>query len=276
MSNVILCQGALTKTPYYIKEICINIYSIEELCYYVYHNAHLLDDSFVTVELGTWVEEKLELPKIGKEIRGIVETRNSLGNLVRVLNNNIGYYPENDWRRLLSEIDSNSRLSIAERKKIRADGLLARKRYVLALDEYESVLKEEGIDDSLRARAYHNLGVCAAKMFLFERAADYFEMAYNTYANTESYHEMLCAKKMSMEPKDYLNYLSEHKESYEDSLEIERKMEILKLSWGEQPAYKYLRELEKQRAEGNAYYECIEVLSEEVREDYRGYVNGSW
>jgi len=276
MSNVILCQSALTKTPYYIKEACINIYSAEELCYYVYHNAYLLDDSFVNEELAYWVETKLKLTEMAKEIKGIIPTRNALGNLVRILNNYIGYYPENDWKRLLKEIDSNSRLSLAERKKIRADGLLNGKRFALALEEYEGVLKEDGIDTSLKARAYHNLGVCAANMFLFERAADYFEKAYITYANTESYNEMLCAKKMSMEPKDYLNYLSEHKETYEDSLEIERKMEILKLSWGEQPAYKYFRELEKKREEGNAYYECIEVLSDEVREDYRGYVNGSW
>ena len=47
MSNVIVCEGTLAKTPYFVSEDGINLYSIEELCYYLMTNAYLLDDSVV-------------------------------------------------------------------------------------------------------------------------------------------------------------------------------------------------------------------------------------
>ena len=145
------------------------------------------------------------------------------------------------------------------------------------MEEYESILCDmTDKDESLIAGIYHNLGVCAAKMFLFERAAHFFEKAYENYANTESYQEMLLALKMAMEPTEYLNYLSEHKESYEDSLEVERKIEILRLSWGEQPAYKYFREIEQLKEEGGSYYESLDRITDDVKSSYRGYVNGTW
>ena len=38
MSGYILCQVKRAKLPYYIENISTNIYSIEELCFYFYHN----------------------------------------------------------------------------------------------------------------------------------------------------------------------------------------------------------------------------------------------
>ena len=38
MSGYILCQTKKAEHPYFIENISMNIYSIEELCYYLYHN----------------------------------------------------------------------------------------------------------------------------------------------------------------------------------------------------------------------------------------------
>ena len=40
MSGYILCQVKRAKLPYYIENISTNIYSIEELCFYFYHNIY--------------------------------------------------------------------------------------------------------------------------------------------------------------------------------------------------------------------------------------------
>lgn len=272
MSNVLLCKGTLSTIPYYIKEACVSIYSIEELCYFVYHNSYMLDDSFVNDSLVEWISDKLELKEIARQIDKVRDHDGALGNLVRILNNEIGYCTEEEWIQLLEDIAGNSRISLTERRKIRADGLLNSGKYAQCLKEYEGILRDESVkDEKLLARVYHNLGVCAAKLFLYERAADYFEKAYESYANTESYIEMLCAKKMYMKPTEYLNYLAEHKESYEDSLEVERKFEMLKLSFSSQPSYMYFRELEQMKREGNSFYGAIEALTNQVKENYRGY-----
>lgn len=277
MSNVLLCQSALAKNPYYVKEACVHLYSVEELCYFVYHYAYILDDSFVSQKMADWLRAELGLEKLASKVEVIRTKKGTLGNLVRLLNNEIGYYSEDEWVALLEDIDNNSKMSLPQRRKIRADGLLKSERFAQALEEYENLIYEGDITDpSFKAKIYHNLGVCAAKLFMFEKAAQYYEKAYETYANSESYVEMLCARKMYMSQSEYLDYLGEHKETYEDSLEVERKFEILKLSWGEQPAYKYFRELEKQKLEGGSYYSSIDRLASEVKEKYRGHINGAW
>ena len=43
MSGYILCQTKKAQRPYFIENISMNIYSIEELCYYLYHNLYLAD-----------------------------------------------------------------------------------------------------------------------------------------------------------------------------------------------------------------------------------------
>ena len=46
MSTVILCSGNYAKTPYYIAEEDLHLYSVEELCYYLYKNAFMLQEDF--------------------------------------------------------------------------------------------------------------------------------------------------------------------------------------------------------------------------------------
>lgn len=277
MSNVILCQGTYATTPYFITEACVHIYSIEELCFYIYNNAFLLDDTFVSEKLADWIEHELNLEKVATTIRTVIDKPRALENLARIMNNEIGYYSEDEWSTLIGDIANNSRVSLDARRKVRADGLLNSGRYVKAMEEYEGILCNiTDNDERLVAGIYHNLGVCSAKLFLFDKAAVYFEKAYDSYANTESYQEMLWALKLSLQPSKYLDYLSEHKESYEDSLEVERKMEILRMTWGETPAHKYLKELNMLKSEGGSYYDGLESLTDEVKEQYRSSVNGVW
>ncbi|MFQ6932201.1 MAG: hypothetical protein ACLRR3_14785 [Eubacterium sp.] len=44
--------NCIADKPYYIKEINKNIYSIEELSYYLYNYLYLIDDQFFSDELN--------------------------------------------------------------------------------------------------------------------------------------------------------------------------------------------------------------------------------
>jgi len=270
MSNVIVCQGTYAKTPYYIEDDCCYIYSVEELCYYLYHNAYLLDDSFVTKELGKWLETETGLPELGKAVGRLADKNDSLSKLVATLANEIGFYEEDEWRALLGEIGKSNRLTVEERRKVRADGFLNEGKYALAMDEYNVVIRESKVNQSkLRGMVYHNMGVCAARLFEFERAAGLFGKAYEVYPVSESYMCMLSAMKLYMTETEYITYLSEHKESYEDSLELERKCEFCKLDWSRQPVQKFFTELKDLKSRDTAYYDGITSMAEEIKEEYR-------
>ena len=63
MSGYILCQVKRAKNPYYISNISTNIYSIEELCYYLYHNIYLLDETIINEQLLVWMKRRTPLKK---------------------------------------------------------------------------------------------------------------------------------------------------------------------------------------------------------------------
>lgn len=274
MSNVLLCLGEYAKTPYYIEEDGRNIYSIEELCYYLYHQAYLMEDGFVKKELGLWITNELNLSAVGTEIAKLSGKTEALSKLVTLLSEQIGYYEKNEWEELLHEIGRNNKLSAKERKKYRADGFVGSKKYIPALDEYESIIRETRVDEiKLRANVYHNMGVCYTKLFDFENAANCFSKSYELIPNNDTYVSMLFAMKFYMKPTDYLDYLSKHKESYEDSLEVERKCELLKIDWKRQPASKFFEEITNLKQQGSAYYDGIISMAREAKEDYRDCVS---
>ena len=68
MSGYILCQLKRAKMPYYIENISTNIYSIEELCYYFYHNIYLLDETILNEHLCDWLRKELGLEKLYRRL----------------------------------------------------------------------------------------------------------------------------------------------------------------------------------------------------------------
>ena len=73
MSGYILCQVKRAKNPYYISSISTNIYSIEELCYYLYHNIYLLDETIINEQLLVWMKEELHLRRLYHRLYVLLE-----------------------------------------------------------------------------------------------------------------------------------------------------------------------------------------------------------
>ena len=66
MSGCRLCQVRLAKNPYYIESISTNIYSIEELCFYLQNNIYLIDQTIVNEKLCKWVRDELGLERLSR------------------------------------------------------------------------------------------------------------------------------------------------------------------------------------------------------------------
>ena len=43
MSRVLLCTGKYAREPYHFKNICVNVYCVEELCYLFASNPFMID-----------------------------------------------------------------------------------------------------------------------------------------------------------------------------------------------------------------------------------------
>jgi len=267
MDNIILCSGKYAANPFYMEDDNLHIYSVEELCYYLYKNAFLIQEDFFSEELLDWMDKELGLAEWVGQLKLLKGKEEELLRSIEYLFRMTGYYGEEDLKHVRGVLKDSNHLSVSERKKIRADAFCKKQRYARATAEYEQLLKETGEEQvTFRAKLYHNLGVCAAGMFLYDKAAEYFGHAFREYPNTESYVQFLTAKKLGSSQAEYLSYLAEHPESYEDSLEVENRLMRVNQAWEKMPFNEMLQDMmDEERA---TYYSTIRKLAAQAKADY--------
>ena len=180
MNKLSLCTNHIEK-PFYIKEINKNIYSVEELGYYLYNYLYLIDDEFFGESLINYIENELEQKTIASGLYQIIENRGSLGEKISVVIKNCGYYTEKESERLENHLVMLSSKTATERVKAKADILMENEKFNMAINYYNSILNKAvntDLEDEFYGNVYNNLGVALARLFEYERAAVAFRMAY--------------------------------------------------------------------------------------------------
>lgn len=100
MSGYILCQVKRAKNPYYISNISTNIYSIEELCYYLYHNIYLLDETIINEQLLVWMKEELHLRRLYQRLYVLLEEKKNIGEFILPIFKEINYLSHDQFREM--------------------------------------------------------------------------------------------------------------------------------------------------------------------------------
>ena len=201
MGELILCRQQIAAMPYYIETVSLNVYSLEELFYYVQNNLYLMEQDFMEEELCRWVEEELKLKETAAQLREIRETGGTLSEFVLCLLSASGYLDAGERKSIRQTLQEMEHKTDFECGKIRADRYMENKRYISAVYEYRKLLKEaldqpegENTENPVVAGdVWHNLGTAYARLFLFEKAAGCYSRAYELNRNPKSLKECLFA-----------------------------------------------------------------------------------
>ncbi len=254
MGELILCSRPIAAAPFYIEELSVNLYSLEELSYYIFHNVYLLNSDFMSVELCQWIGQELDMRDLSDELREMIRDNVPLHIFVARLLNASGYLAAGEIRDTVDIIAAFENKSDAERKKIRADRLLERKRILEAVFEYEHLLtSEDNIGERLLGDIWHNLGTAYARLFFFEESAECFEKAYKKNRRRQSLRSFLFAKlclndrqgfddtvaRLMLSSQDAQGIVSEVEHVFE-STEIKRfsdELDHMRSQYSEQSAY---------------------------------------
>ena len=124
MSGYILCQVKRAKNPYYISNISTNIYSIEELCYYLYHNIYLLDETIINEQLLVWMKEELHLRRLYQRLYVLLEEKKNIGEFILPIFKEINYLSHDQFREMnerLKRFEDQGRLPCRPRKIYQCD-----------------------------------------------------------------------------------------------------------------------------------------------------------
>lgn len=150
MSGYILCQTKRAKLPYFIENISTNVYSIEELCYYLYHNLYLIDQTIMNEGLCSWIQEELELPALAAKLQFQISKFASAEDIVYPVFKEINYLTYEELKELNVRLQKMNEETPAMREKQKADALMENEMYVHAIQVYQNLLEREDLEKSVR------------------------------------------------------------------------------------------------------------------------------
>ncbi len=225
MSELILCRQMLAALPYYMEEAAINIYSLEELSYYIGEHLYLMEEGFMNAELCTWIDKELGLKALAEELRGILKRRGTLAEFIAPILRESYYFSPAETQQIVAALAQQENRSAYERGKLKADRYVVSHRYVSAIYEYHRLLDQKEQDETLAGNVWHNLGKAYAGLFLFREAAFCFKSAYEQNQNPESLKECLYACRCMQDEEQFYELATESGFLETEIEELNRQME---------------------------------------------------
>lgn len=273
MSKLILCKGRLSENPYYIVGLGMNVYSIEELCYYFVKDAYILDSDIMDEKLCDFISDDLGLKEIGDSLKSLIYRGASLGQFVTSLLNMTGYLEEDELATIKRVLVDNASLSFVEKRKKRADNLLQAKKFTRAIDEYQYMLSriKKSEEPEMYSLVLHNIGVAYARLFMYDKASYYFKEATLLNNDDEITIHYLQSLRMIMKRDNYERFVL--RMGYSDSIirEAEDRLSEAKSTEIKSEYADEIEDIKELRAEGHisAYYSRIEKTFASWKQEYR-------
>lgn len=177
----VLCQLPRAEAPYYIENISTNIYSMEELCYYMYQNIYLLDESIINASLCFWLRDELGLSKLGKKLLSLLDDNAGVGDFILPIFREINYLNYNEFKEISRKLKELGEQPEGVRLKLKGDYLFHHEKYVNAIHVYTEALQRTQSDNmglQFDGSIYNNMGCTYARLFQTDEAYECFEHAY--------------------------------------------------------------------------------------------------
>lgn len=275
MGRVYLCLGKNAEVPYYFERARAHVWNIEELCYFVRENAWLLEPALLGKELTDWIAKQCGLPDLSRMLLSASQEEKPVMGFVKVLFQYTGYCSMQEADQVEKILKLNESANILERTKARGDYFLESKKFVLALREYDELLRQlKGMDPAFLGKIYHNSGVAQAQLFLFDRAAASFEQAWKLTKSEASARQFLAAKRLELGEQEYVAFLAEHPDLYNASLGLEEQVQRCNEKWKQDEDAVFILHATEALQDGAAHI-CLQMLNEraeQTKEQYRSCV----
>lgn len=192
MSGLILCGRPLSAKPYYIPEAGLHIYSEQELCYYIYNNLMMIDDSFISDGLIRFLEEDLSMEELGQRLRKR-KGKTATSQLLLLIMQSVDYYGREELEQFRRQLEEKEQARPYDLLKSRADYMLKQKRYPKAVELYDHALGKEQeweVPEEVMGGLWHNKALAQAGMFWMQEAADSLIRAFVILQDSEILKEL--------------------------------------------------------------------------------------
>lgn len=196
MGKLILCTSRVAVNPYVFPLSEIRVYSIEELCYYIYHNIYEITSECFDEKLVDWLRNEIGMDIMAQKLETMISINSSLKDIVVSILCSCDYYSEEEIKALLVLINEIENLPFHGRQKQKADYCLKYGRYAKAKREYDRILYG-GYAVNLSAVEYgnilHNRSLACFNMGSYRESAAGWKEAYSRNNSAESLRQYLIA-----------------------------------------------------------------------------------
>lgn len=208
-----LCSVKIAEQPYFIESIGTKIYSIEELCWFLYHNLCLIDESIASAGLVSWIRDELGVKSLARKLSEALERPDrDVSYFVLPIMQEIAYLPSSELRRVREELTRVQVQPEEERSKTRADYLVRGGRYQAACIQYQKILdnRSEGkLGAPFYASVWNNLGCALARQFMFSEAADAFFNGWKLFQSRELMRKYVSVLPLFLTDEEYVERMKE-------------------------------------------------------------------
>lgn len=194
MARVILCETKTATTSYIFPNTKIEVFSYEELCYYIYNNIALISEEYVGKKLFDWIEKELDMEELALKLRVVKEKESTdLTDLLTTILTHKEFYTIPEVKEFILQIERMKGLTAPKFRKKQADGFLRYRKYVKAASIYDEILDQypDMNNDKLLGAIYHNRAVALANNFELKEAMLSYQKAYDLTGNKESIYQYL-------------------------------------------------------------------------------------
>lgn len=269
MAGLILCKSKYSEKPYYISNMAVNVYSVEEICYYIYNNIYIIGMDMFDEGLISYIDKELGESELAKQLEFLINQRAGLSELVLSVLRYVDYYSAEEIARLKDVIERLDVQNVAERLKARADNFLKNKCYTSAIKNYELIVygkKDKSLSVDFYGNVWHNMGVAYAGLFSFYDAGVAFRTAYELNGREESkkaFYSALCLEKGGTDD-----------EATEEMYVCCREIETIfdEAATSEKLAYIHKAYELKEEGKISEYQQMIKSVVEKWCEEYRHYI----
>lgn len=271
MTNVRMCTGKLAGEPYFLNNVCTNIYSIEELCYLFALNPFMITSEIMDEGLVDWIENECGLSDLASSLRPMFKRGSQVGEFAHRILDYVRYCDETELKTIDDTLKNSSGLNDLQRRKKQADYLVSNQKYESAIEEYEALLlKLPEVESALKPSILQNMGYSYAKLFMFDIAAKYYRRAFEITHSLEAGVQLLAAMRMYVSDEKYLNFISSNEDLVNSSLQLEKQVNAALGDFEGSTENLMLNALNIYKDEGNvaSYYDEIDRVIDGLKDQY--------
>ena len=274
MGKFILCAGPLAKEPYHFALTNTNVYSLEELGYYLYHNIYTISLRTFDQAFFKWVAFELKREDLAEKWKKICEVSSDIKDIVVSILCATDYFTKLEIESLIKTVDRINGLLPVQRKKMEADNYLKYEEYEKALQVYKEIVMSDSakqLSASDFGNMLHNMAVIHVQSKAFEQAEREFKQAYSLNQNEESLRAYFYLLKLQQKETEFMQQVLEYDLSEEQVQSFIERLDNVYEQSEHTKEYKKIMGLPAMKEAGKVgdYYYAIDTMIFQWKQQYK-------